>query len=132
MNKKKQEQFSLIKQTFLRRVRHRITNKIILKKNINILIRKITKKFNYRTFRLLKKLHFLAKEGKSEIIRFFYLNFGLKLLKKHSKISKKMIKKDNIIKNKSKIINYIKIKQFIKNSKNLYIIRKIKKRLYCF
>ena len=142
MNKKRQEQFSLIKQTFLRRVRHRITNKIILKKNINILIRKITKKYNYRTFRLLKKLHFLAKEGKSEIIRFFYLNFGLKLLKKHSKISNKMIKKDNIIKNKSKIINYIKIKQFIKNSKNfihynenkkkslLFLKRKIEKKIF--
>ncbi len=99
INQKKQEQFSLIKQSFLRRVRHRITNKILLKKNLNILIRRIKKYFNYRTMRIMKKLYFLSKIKKSEKIRYFYLNIGIKLIKKNYNIKNQIIKKDNILMN---------------------------------
>ncbi len=132
MNQKKQEQFSKIKQSFLRRVRHRITNKILLKKNLNILIRRIKKYFNYRTFRLLKKFYFMSKIRKSEKIRYFYLNIGLKLFKKHYNIKNQIIKKDNILMNNSKIIKYMNIRHLIKNVREYITYHQNKKQSTLF
>jgi len=132
INQKKQEQFALVKQSFLRRVRHRITNKILLKKNLNILIRRIKKYFNFRTMRLLKKLNFMSKVQKSEKIKYFYLNIGLKLFKKHINIKNQMIKKDNILMNNSKKIKYMNIRYLIKNVKEYITYHQKKKQSILF
>ena len=132
INQKKQEQFSLIKQSFLRRVRHRITNKILLKKNLNILIRRIKKYFNYRTMRIMKKLYFLSKIKKSEKIRYFYLNIGIKLIKKNYNIKNQIIKKDNILMNNSKIIKYMNIRRLIKNVREYITYHEKKKQAILF
>ena len=74
---KKNEKFNLSKINFIRRVKHRIFSKTILKKNILILISNIKKKYNYKTFILFKRLYWLKLNKNEEKNQKFFKKLAI-------------------------------------------------------